>query len=604
MAACVLDPGSESCVNFCGGLSKRMQIRHLTHLVPVAALSCPAFGMSAILTPSIPSPAPFGQIVTWTATVPDANPGTLWYRFTEHEIGKDTDIIVDYGPESTLDWTASNHEGVYSIQVYVRNVDTGDTATAATLFQFQSLVSAAKPVITPTAHPLVLLYSAPACDAGGRMRVEFTGPDKTVQTTPYQACQAGLSMNFYLAGLQSQTQYSAHHILDTGSAFENGPVLTTTTGKADSGLVGQTVMQAPPSSSPDKILLQAPLLSTQLATDLNGNVVWYYPGDVSYLTRPAAGGHFFGVVEDTSGDQSQQVVREIDLTGMTVKETNAARVGEQLVAMGLSAIGGFHHEARLLQDGKILVLASVEQILTDVQGPGPIDVLGDMIVVMDSNLQVAWAWNAFDHLDVTRLATLNDQCLPGDCPPLYLAATANDWLHGNSVQQMPDGNLLYSSRSQDWVIKIDYENGNGTGGVLWRLGQDGDFQINSSDPSPWFSHQHDPQAESDNITITLFDDGNGRNVLDPTANSRGQVIQLDEQNLIANLILNADLGQYSFALGAAQKLPNGNYHFDNGYLSDATAMSVEVDPSGNMVYALHSAAPEYRSFRMADIYTP
>ena len=98
---------------------------------------------------------------------------------------------------------------------------------------------------------------------------------------------------------------------------------------------------------------------------------------------------------------------------------------------------------------------------------------------------------------------------------------------------------------------------------------------------PWFSHQHDPQFLADNTTLTLFDNGNVRNLLDPTANSRGQVIQLDEQNRIANLIVNIDMGQFSFALGAAQKLPNGNYHFDIGYLLDGTSIAVEVDPSGN-----------------------
>ena len=267
-------------------------------------------------------------------------------------------------------------------------------------------------------------------------------------------------------------------------------------------------------------------------------------------------------------------------------------------------ITAFHHEARRLADGTILVLGAVEQVLSDVQGPGPVDILGDMIIVLDPNLQLVWAWDAFDHLDVARMATLNDMCLPGDCPSLFLSTTANDWLHGNCVQQTPDGDLLYSSRSQDWVIKIDYQNGAGTGGVVWKLGQGGDFTIDSSDPNPWFSHQHDPQVLPDGKTIMLFDNGNGRNVADPNANSRGQMIRLDEQSRTATLVLNADLGQYSFALGAAQKLPNGDFHFDIGYLPDGTSYSVEVDPSGNTVYALHVAAPMYRSFRMRDLYTP
>jgi arylsulfate sulfotransferase len=570
----------------------------------VAVAPCLASAMSVSLAPSAPSPAPVGAVVTWTATVSDADPGTLWYRFSAHESGKDSRVIRDYGPETTLDWTASNHEGLYVMEVSVRNVDTGETANDIASFQMQSRVAGGQPVITPTSHPLVFLYSAPSCGADSRMRVQFTGADGAAHGTPFRDCQPGLSMNFYLAGLQPQSDYSVKHVVDTGSALVDGPVLAMTTQPAPLALAAQTVLQPAPTPSPDGILLQATIMTNSLATDLNGNPVWYYPGNVTFITRPEPGGYFFGIIENQAGDQSQQIVREFDLTGMTVLETNAARVNEQLAVMGMRSISAFHHEARRLTDGRILVLGAVEQILTDVQGPGPIDVLGDMIIILDSNLQVVWAWDAFDHLDVTRLATLNDKCAPGSCPSLFLAVTANDWLHGNSVQQTPDGNLLYSARSQDWVIKIDYQKGAGSGDILWRLGKGGDFQINSTDSSPWFSHQHDPQFLSDNTTLTLFDNGNLRNFADPTATSRGQVIQLDEQNRIANLIVNVDMGQFSFALGAAQKLPNGNYHFDIGFLADGTSLSVEVDPSGNTVYALHAGAPEYRSFRMRDLYTP
>jgi cation transport ATPase len=36
----------------------------------------------------------------------------------------------------------------------------------------------------------------------------------------------------------------------------------------------------------------------------------------------------------------------------------------------------------------------------------------------------------------------------------------------------------------------DYRNGAGDGHVVWRLGQGGDFALNSTDPTAWFSHQH------------------------------------------------------------------------------------------------------------------
>ena len=42
-------------------------------------------------------------------------------------------------------------------------------------------------------------------------------------------------------------------------------------------------------------------------------------------------------------------------------------------------------------------------MLTGVQGKGTVDVLGDMILVLDRDLQVVWTWDAFDHLDPHRI---------------------------------------------------------------------------------------------------------------------------------------------------------------------------------------------------------
>jgi hypothetical protein len=71
--------------------------------------------------------------------------------------------------------------------------------------------------------------------------------------------------------------------------------------------------------------------------------------------------------------------------------------------------------------------------------------------------------------------------------------------------------------------------------------------------------------------------------------------------------LNADLGAYSNALGSAQVLPDGNYHFDSGAQlagpGTVLAQSLEVDPDGNIVYGIQFATYEYRSFRMPDLYT-
>jgi hypothetical protein len=561
--------------------------------------------MSVTLTPSTPSPAPLATLVTFTASVPDAASGNvLWYRFRARAAGGNLHLIKDYGPENTLIWTATEHEGPSEVDVDVRNIATGESAVTSAFFTWQSLVTSTQPVITPTAHPMVYLYSAPPCPTGNRMRVTFTGAKGATHSTPYKACDAKLSMNFYLAGMRGGTTFSVKNQLDTGSAVQDGPVLSFSTGPSRTDLTAAAVSTPSSGTLPYGIVLQATLLTNSLATDVDGNLVWYYPNtDLTYLTRPAPGGYFFGILENPSSDQSHQFLRKVDLAGMTVLETNAARINEQLTALGKRAIGGFHHEARELPGGRIVVLAGVEQILTNVQGSGPVDVLGDMIIVLNSDLEVLWTWDTFDFLDPTRLATLKDQCVSGGCPPLFLSKTANDWTHGNSVSQTPDGSLLYSSRSQDWVIKIDYQSGAGSGVILWRLGPEGDFQLDSTDPLPWFTHQHDPQFQPDNTTLTLFDNGNVRNLADPSQNSRGQVLTIDENAKHASLILNADLGAFSVALGAAQKLPNGDFHFDLGYLKNGT-YAVEVSPTGSVVYSLHAQAPEYRSFRMPDLYHP
>jgi hypothetical protein len=302
------------------------------------------------------------------------------------------------------------------------------------------------------------------------------------------------------------------------------------------------------------------------------------------------------------------------LANITVAETNAARINQQLTAMGVHPINSFHHELRKLPNGGYLTLGDSERILTNVQGAGNVDVIGDTILVLGPDLQVTWAWDAFDHLDTSRMATLGETCTyPAGltCGAFYLAPVANDWLHGNSLQLTPDGNILYSIRHQDWVVKIDYANGTGSGNILWRMGLDGDFTMQSSDPSPWFSHQHDANFERNNSVLLVFDDGNVRAATNAAAHSRGQVLQIDEVNKVVSPILNADLGVYSGALGTAELLPNGHYNFDAGFLlsTDANgnpgynAQSLEVDLSGNIDFGVQFATLEYRTFRMPDLYT-
>ncbi len=595
-------------------LGKSTRGRWLAALLLAAA----AAGRAAILEAAIgvtlesdlPSPEAVGTLVTWTARPSSAGADIIWFRFRVRPVDGSFRVVRDYGPASTLAWT-SLKEGVYEIEVSARDRFTQDTATAMSSLALTTRVLPGQSTVSPTSHPLVFLYSTSAC-AQGRARVEFQaqGAGAAPQFTPYKACAPGRSLNFYLAGLTAQTSYSAVLNVDQARDAMDATTVSFQTGGVPFSPPNVSVLQAAPADAAQPVLLQAPLNLPAVAMDLSGNLLWYGPPDPAYLTRPGPDGTFFGLVE--SGiDPAHDTVRRFDLVGMTVQETNVARVNEQLAAFGKRQISGFHHEARAISGGRTLVLADVEQILTGVQGPGPVDVIGDMIVVLDADLQVVWTWDTFDHLDPARRAVLGETCPtnPG-CAPHYLSATANDWTHGNSVGEMADGDLLYSSRHQDWLVKIDYRFGEGQGSVLWKLGKDGDFSYDSTDPYPWFSHQHDAgYVAGSGTTITLFDNGNTRYGLGPGQTSRGQAVEVDEGSRTVRAAYSVSLGVTSGALGSAQRLRDGTYHFDAGLVFDpngvlnSKAISIQIDPAGDQVVSSISwLTPVYRSFRLDDLY--
>ena len=580
-----------------------------------------AWAMSVSVTTSVNSPAPLGTLVTFTATATAPDSTTLLYRFRTRHFGApvrnrvvapEFRTVVDYGPKSTLEWTTIQREGTYEIEASVKDNATGEVVNESIPFAFTKLVTATEPVVTPTAHPLVFIYSAPACRPGSRMRVGFESADGFAQNTAYRECDGRYSMNYYLAGMRANTAYVARHTVESATGGLTAAAVTFTTRNVALQFPAAVPLSTPVPSY-DRILLHGILNARSMATDLNGNLVWYGPADLSMFTR-ANGGTFIGIFEDGSQGPAAQIFREFDLAGVTVAETNAAAVNAQLAAMGKQPITSFHHEAIRLADGGYLVLAGSERILTGVQGPGAADILGDTILVLDRDLKVEWVWDSFAHLDPSRPAVLGETCTyPATlaCSAFYGGSLGNDWLHGNSLQLTPDGNILYSVRHQDWLVKIDYRNGAGTGNILWRMGPGGDFKITASDANPWFTHQHDAHFLSDNRTLLLLDNGNTRiSNNGDKGTSRGQVLLVDEQARTVTLLLNADLKVDSSALGTAETLPNGNYHFDAGFVQNPSSpnlrfsQALEVDPSGNIVWGMQIDAQEYRSYRMTNLYTP
>jgi len=293
-------------------------------------------------------------------------------------------------------------------------------------------------------------------------------------------------------------------------------------------------------------------------TDLQGTPSWTYcQASALYMTRAVPGGTL--LVINAVGSSDFYSVNEINMAGDTLNSLTEKSANSQLAALGQQSIIDFNHEARRLPNGYTAVIAHNEALYTNVQGgtpENPVDIMGDEVLVLDTNWNIVWTWNAFDWLPVSRAAILGEICKPcdnphkGACCPITLASRANDWLHGNSLAyDSTDGNLIMSLRSQDWVIKIAYENGTGDGHVVWTLGYQGDFTMRNTPniPSPWFSHQHDVevQATANPKQILLFDNGNTRHATDPEAKSRGQVLSIDEQNLVADIETNVDFAFFS-----------------------------------------------------------
>ena len=308
--------------------------------------------------------------------------------------------------------------------------------------------------------------------------------------------------------------------------------------------------------------------------------------------------------------------------------------------VGSACLNAFHHDAIQFSIGPsryTAVMVSIEKILPpgtqgDTSGL-PVDILGDMIVVLDSNWQVAWYFDTFQHdsgppqLDINRPAVLGETCgiNQSGCPPMFLlgpgiAPLGKDWLHANTIYYSPlDKDLIWSSKNQDWLMKVDYNNGAGTGNILWRMGPDGDFTFNNinNDPWPWFSAQHESGMENNGAgPLTVFDNGDTRVAPPPlgvgNGNSRGMALTVDETRMQVTPVLSVDLGTFSTAGGSAQLLSGGNYFFMPAVvlvnLNSLNSFSVEILPTPGTVTGtkvLNLQGPGgYRGWQMPSLYNP
>ena len=408
--------------------------------------------------------------------------------------------MSDFNSSDSFTWNPIQ-QGTYDIQVVVKK-GFGASKSQLTIATYtaRTRVVGDTAVVSPMANPLVALYSAPP-SPGTSMYVQFAqqGPTLSWQDTSPQPIVAGESTNFIVAGMLPNTTYLMRDVLADGTV--SAP-LAFTTGSLPANIKfpKYTVLQ-PPASGTDlsqDVIFHAGVVDNTEATDLNGNIIWYYDwaanGFPSYAPNLEPGGTVMllggNVQKSVAG--GYDTLRQVDLAGDTLRQTDVQAVNAELAALHKPRIIDFDHEAKLLPNGDTVVIASAPKVVE--HHGSPTRYLGNLVIVLNQDFQVSWVWNSFRWMDTNRLGAVNP--IPGD------------WLHANSVSWSPeDDNLIVSMRSQSWVVKIDYADGSGNGHVIWKLGKGGNFKAIANTPDPWFSGQHDARMINDD-TLLLFDDGN------------------------------------------------------------------------------------------------
>ncbi len=591
--------------------------------------SAAAAPLAVHLRSTLPSPQPVGVSIGLTPRIENPSKGMHVFRYAVSINGGAFRVVRDFSQQADFAWTPELYEQSAAIRITARNNESKETAEDEMRFQIVSRVKGGAPVVTPSANPLIALFSAPACPEGSGFRVAFHAEgEEAVSRTSAQSCRGSISNNVWVAGMRADTEYQLRPEWTTGTSVKSGHWTPFHTGLLDGNTapVSITVPRVGGSSAEPVLIYSATSMGGSkrpFATDLQGRVIWYLPSP-DLITRVLLGGHLLVIGEgqnSVNSTKDEQVLRELDLAGNIVRETNAGRVAEQLTAYGIHSdckigakecVSGFHHEAIRLPNGHTMVIAGIERMMpAGTQGSKePVDILGDLIVDLDQDFQVSNVWKEYEHLDINRKSVFDAKCHTGGggCPPVLLAPEANGWTHSNSLNYIPSsGDFLVSIPEQDWIAKVDWKNGTGSGKILWRLGKGGDFKVESKDPNPWFSYAHDVGFEpAGSNVLTLMDNSHFRYEKDNGAQSRAQVWMLDEPNLRATLAYNADLGGHTICCGSMQDLKGGGYSSVTGWVDMASphGRTVEVDKDGKIVYVIDlEGVIVYRSFRVSDMYS-
>jgi arylsulfate sulfotransferase len=464
--------------------------------------------------------------------------------------------------------------------------------------------------VAPSINPQVALYTLQAPE-GATVQIQFgTSTNYGLVTWAQPAPAAGGPVAILVAGMRASTTYhmqamvhlpNGNTVLDTDQQFATGalpanilpklavqqtPGLTPAPGVELLCLFGETIGG---SNISDTWL-------TAVITDLEGNVIWYYPIQPSapFPMKLLPNGHMLVVVDYLNTAQ------EIDLAGNIISQVSLVEIERGLAAAGssLPPLLYMSHDIVKLPNGHLIFIISLTKNA----------ITGDALIDWDPQKGgPVWTWSTFDHIPLSH-------------NPYGTA----DWTHSNALLYSPDdGNLILSMRNQNWIVKINYNNGAGDGTILWHLGPDGDFTLPPGQaPIEWNYGQHYPvllgPSTSGVFPLMFFNNGDGRLVdanNDPCGTkgltpcySSVPTFELNEYTKTARVLAETNLSPaFSTCCGSTNLLANGDLEYDvaqDVYMPGVSYIQeVTQDQNPQLVWQMTITDQlAYRGFRIPSLY--
>jgi hypothetical protein len=247
---------------------------------------------------------------------------------------------------------------------------------------------------------------------------------------------------------------------------------------------------------------------------------------------------------------------------------------------GVNGLKADLHDFRIAPNG-VAYITAYNPIHCDLQAAGGARraaIVDTAVQEIDMKTGLArWEWHSLDHIGAAESEVETPK---GGAPW--------DYFHLNSIDLLPDGNLLVSARSTWAAYKLQ----RGTGMVLWRLGGNkSSFRMGAGTKLAW---QHDGRALSDG-ELTFFDNGSNPPI---HRQSRAVRIRLDLRSRQAHLVsvlTHANSPLLAASQGNMQTLASGNTVVGYG---EVPAIS-EYSSRGSLLFDAYQPLDMsfYRAFR-------